>query len=47
MTVINMLNNDTVSMADLDVLIGCGDKVFYGASTTTDFEAVCRTNAYW
>lgn len=47
MTVINMLNTDSISLADLDVLIGCGDQVFYGPSTTTDFEAVCRANAYW
>lgn len=47
MTVINMLNNDTVSLADLDVLIGCGDQVFYGPDTNTDFEAVCRSSAYW
>lgn len=46
-TVINMMNSDSVSLADLNTLIGCGDGVFYGPSTTTDFEAVCRAYMYW
>lgn len=51
-TVINMMNSDTTSMADLDVLIGCADQVEFGhtaigAATSNDFEAICRANAYW
>jgi hypothetical protein len=49
-TVINMMNSDTTSMADLDVLIGCADQVEFGvvaAVTSNDFEAICRANAYW
>lgn len=49
-TVINMMNSDTTSMADLDVLIGCADQVEFGVVapiTTNDFEAICRANAYW
>lgn len=55
MTVINMMNSDTTSMADLDVLIGCTDGVEFGAIgypliasvTVNDFETYCRANASW
>ncbi|MFO1480959.1 MAG: hypothetical protein U1F40_12225 [Turneriella sp.] len=46
-TVITMMNADTISLADLDVLIGCADRVFYGPTSNTDFEAACRNILQW
>ena len=48
--VIQMLNNDGTTLENLDVLLGCGDRVEYAAIaplTSNDFEATCNAHAYW
>jgi hypothetical protein len=44
MTVVNLLNNDTTSMTDMIVLIGCGDHVEFSVNplvSNTDFYEYC------
>ncbi|MFZ5630171.1 MAG: beta strand repeat-containing protein [Spirochaetota bacterium] len=45
MTVVNLLNSDSTSLTDMVVLIGCGDHVEYGTSTTTDFHYFCSNHS--
>lgn len=45
MTVVNLLNSDSTSLTDMVVLIGCGDHVEYGTSTTTDFHYFCSQHS--
>ncbi|MBN8220867.1 MAG: hypothetical protein J0L53_08070, partial [Spirochaetes bacterium] len=48
--VIQLMNNDGTSLENLDVLLGCGDRVEYAAIaplTSNDFEATCNAFAYW